>query len=270
MAEWEKLGERFAEETPKDKLLFFLGALLEEATPEETADMMRNLPAARPKAGSGGLVGKRQVRPPHPPAARTAQRVHVRLAEDGACRSPIGAPDGSGRPSAGIDSPRRPDQRRRHAISPARSAPASTPARCGPPQSLRKVAGSLMSMTNGSTIARDDQIDPEQPEKYRHRFASCSRTLDSRAARGIRDKPHSHPSPPTRASSPSGQPAEASALDSLRSSPRRPALGGPTGPPSARHTVGRPAACQAAKPPARSVARVSPRSCSEAAASELV
>jgi hypothetical protein len=45
VAEWEKLNERFAAETPKDKLLFFLGALLEEATPAETADILRNLPA---------------------------------------------------------------------------------------------------------------------------------------------------------------------------------------------------------------------------------
>ena len=58
VAEWEKLGERFAAETPKDKLLFFLGALLEEATPEETADMMRNLPT--PAKLIWRLVGKRQ------------------------------------------------------------------------------------------------------------------------------------------------------------------------------------------------------------------
>src|SRR5919107_119484 len=44
VAEYGKLGERFATETPKDKLFLFLGALLEEATPEEAADIMRNLP----------------------------------------------------------------------------------------------------------------------------------------------------------------------------------------------------------------------------------
>jgi hemerythrin-like domain-containing protein len=44
-AEYGRLNERFAAETPKDKLLFFLGALLEEATPEEAATVMRNLPA---------------------------------------------------------------------------------------------------------------------------------------------------------------------------------------------------------------------------------
>ena len=45
VAEWNRLGERFAVETPKDKLLFFLGALLEEATPAEKAHMLGNLPA---------------------------------------------------------------------------------------------------------------------------------------------------------------------------------------------------------------------------------
>jgi len=58
VAEWEKLGQRFAEETPKDKLLFFLGALLEEATPRETADLMRNL--STPARLIWRLVGKRQ------------------------------------------------------------------------------------------------------------------------------------------------------------------------------------------------------------------
>jgi hemerythrin-like domain-containing protein len=58
VAEWEKLNERFAAETPKNKLLFFLGALLEEATPEEAADLMRSLPA--PAKLLWRLVGKRQ------------------------------------------------------------------------------------------------------------------------------------------------------------------------------------------------------------------
>jgi hemerythrin-like domain-containing protein len=44
VAEYGALNERFAAETPKDKLLFFLGALLEEATGDEAADMLRNLP----------------------------------------------------------------------------------------------------------------------------------------------------------------------------------------------------------------------------------
>jgi hypothetical protein len=43
-AEWNRLGERFTTETPKDKLLFFLGAILEEATPQERAAMLGNLP----------------------------------------------------------------------------------------------------------------------------------------------------------------------------------------------------------------------------------
>ena len=44
VAEWARLGERFVEETPKDKLLFFLGAILEEATPPERARTLANLP----------------------------------------------------------------------------------------------------------------------------------------------------------------------------------------------------------------------------------
>ncbi len=58
VAEYGKLNERFAEETPKDKLLLFLGALLEEATPEEAADIMRNLPA--PAKLVWRLIGKRR------------------------------------------------------------------------------------------------------------------------------------------------------------------------------------------------------------------
>jgi len=44
VAEWEALGERFRRETPKDKLLFFLGSLLEEATPDERRAMLDPLP----------------------------------------------------------------------------------------------------------------------------------------------------------------------------------------------------------------------------------
>ena len=71
VAEWEKLGERFAEETPKDKLLFFLGALLEEATPAEAAQMMRNLPW--PARLIWRVVGKRQY-------ARRTRRLRAPLA----------------------------------------------------------------------------------------------------------------------------------------------------------------------------------------------
>jgi hemerythrin-like domain-containing protein len=58
VAEYGALNERFAAETPKDKLLFFLGALLEEATPEETADITRNLPL--PAQLAWRLFGKRR------------------------------------------------------------------------------------------------------------------------------------------------------------------------------------------------------------------
>jgi hemerythrin-like domain-containing protein len=58
VAEYGKLGERFAAETPKDKLFLFLGALLEEATPEESAHLMGNLPA--PARLAWRLIGRRQ------------------------------------------------------------------------------------------------------------------------------------------------------------------------------------------------------------------
>ena len=77
VAEWEKLGERFAEETPKDKLLFFLGALLEEATAEETAD--HDAQPAHPGQADLAARGQASVRPPHPPAARAAHRLTCRL-----------------------------------------------------------------------------------------------------------------------------------------------------------------------------------------------
>ncbi len=44
MAEWARLGERFGDEAPKDKLLFFLGMILEDASPAERREMMANLP----------------------------------------------------------------------------------------------------------------------------------------------------------------------------------------------------------------------------------
>ena len=46
VAEWARLGQRFAEEVPKDKMLFFLGMILEDADPAERQAMMANLPAA--------------------------------------------------------------------------------------------------------------------------------------------------------------------------------------------------------------------------------
>jgi hemerythrin-like domain-containing protein len=57
-AEWERLGERFAAEVPKDKLLFFLGALLEEASPAERTVMLSKVPA--PGRLAWRLVGARR------------------------------------------------------------------------------------------------------------------------------------------------------------------------------------------------------------------
>ncbi len=44
VAEWARLGERFVAATPKDKILFFLGAILEEATAQERAALLASLP----------------------------------------------------------------------------------------------------------------------------------------------------------------------------------------------------------------------------------
>ena len=57
MAEWGQLGERFARDTPKDKLMFFLGLILEDASPQERELMLGNLPA--PARLLWHAVGKR-------------------------------------------------------------------------------------------------------------------------------------------------------------------------------------------------------------------
>ena len=60
MAEWARLGERFAAEVPKNKLLFFLGMILEDADPAERQVMLANLPA--PARFLWRTVGQRQFR----------------------------------------------------------------------------------------------------------------------------------------------------------------------------------------------------------------
>jgi len=60
VAEWARLGQRFAEEVPKDKLLFFLGMILEDADPAERQAMMANLPA--PARFVWRAFGQRQFR----------------------------------------------------------------------------------------------------------------------------------------------------------------------------------------------------------------
>lgn len=59
-AEWARLGERFAGEVPKSKMLFFLGAILEDATPAERQAMMAQLPA--PARILWRAVGQRRYR----------------------------------------------------------------------------------------------------------------------------------------------------------------------------------------------------------------
>ena len=58
--EWARLGERFAEEVPKSKMLFFLGMILEDADPAERQAMMANLPA--PARFAWKAFGQRQFR----------------------------------------------------------------------------------------------------------------------------------------------------------------------------------------------------------------
>ena len=58
--EWARLGERFAEEVPKSKMLFFLGMILEDADPAEREAMMANLPA--PARFAWKAFGQRQFR----------------------------------------------------------------------------------------------------------------------------------------------------------------------------------------------------------------
>jgi hypothetical protein len=60
VAEWARLGQRFGEEVPKDKMLYFLGAILEEASPPEREAMMANLPT--PARFAWRAFGQRQYR----------------------------------------------------------------------------------------------------------------------------------------------------------------------------------------------------------------
>jgi len=57
-AEWDRLGERFAQDAPKNKILFFLGLILEDATPPERALMTSHLPA--PARLFWHTIGKRR------------------------------------------------------------------------------------------------------------------------------------------------------------------------------------------------------------------
>lgn len=60
VAEWAQVGERGLADTPKNRLLFFLGAALEEATPAEQADFLPHVPL--PGRIAYRLIGRRQYR----------------------------------------------------------------------------------------------------------------------------------------------------------------------------------------------------------------
>jgi hemerythrin-like domain-containing protein len=74
VAEWARLGERFVQQTPKNKILLYLGSILEEATPEERAAMLANLPA--PARALWHLVGRHQY-------ARRIARIRAGVAASG-------------------------------------------------------------------------------------------------------------------------------------------------------------------------------------------
>jgi Hemerythrin HHE cation binding domain len=58
VAEWAKLGGHFAKTAPANKRLFFLGALLEEADPEESALILAVVP--RPARLVWRMIGRKQ------------------------------------------------------------------------------------------------------------------------------------------------------------------------------------------------------------------
>lgn len=60
VTEWEQVGERGFADTPKNRLLFFLGAALEEATAAEQADFLPHVPL--PGRIAYRLIGRRQYR----------------------------------------------------------------------------------------------------------------------------------------------------------------------------------------------------------------
>lgn len=60
VAEWAQVGERGFADTPKNRLLFFLGAALEEATPAELGVFLPQVPL--PGRIAYRLVGRRQYR----------------------------------------------------------------------------------------------------------------------------------------------------------------------------------------------------------------
>jgi hemerythrin HHE cation binding domain-containing protein len=73
-AEWARLGEHFAEEVPKAKMLFFLGAILEDATPAERQAMLAN-PA---RSGPDPLAHRRPW-PVPPQGPQDPRRARPRL-----------------------------------------------------------------------------------------------------------------------------------------------------------------------------------------------
>ncbi|WP_109778175.1 hemerythrin domain-containing protein [Streptomyces sp. CG 926] len=66
--EWDRLGEHFLAATPKPKLLFFLGMVLEEADRAERASMLASLPLA------GRLLWRTVGRPAYARRVRAVRR----------------------------------------------------------------------------------------------------------------------------------------------------------------------------------------------------
>lgn len=119
--EWARLGERFAEEVPRSKILFFLGMILEDADPAERQAMMANLPA--PARFAWKAFGQRQFRRrvskiragPGRAVAGPVQRFRPGVTRVGrAGRGSRASTAGAGRPSHGGEAswPPRPRSRR--------------------------------------------------------------------------------------------------------------------------------------------------------------
>lgn len=60
LPEWEKVGKNGLEGMPKDRVFLALGAILEDATPQERAEFMRKVPL--PGRIAWRLIGQRQYR----------------------------------------------------------------------------------------------------------------------------------------------------------------------------------------------------------------
>ena len=132
VAEWARLGQRFAEEVPKDKMLFFLGMILEDADPAERQAMMAHLPlrhgsCGRRSASDSSAVGSARSAPgsadPDPAVPAVPSLDPVQRSGPGVTRVGPAGPGsrastaGAGRSSHGGAAPWPPQRRSRRAAT---------------------------------------------------------------------------------------------------------------------------------------------------------